>query len=246
MKKIMNEKKRHDAPSPVFDEYAAVYDEELQSSFGFMANCTENLFFYKHKVDCIRRYFPTEQHLKILDFGCGCGEVLKELAMEYPESKIVGYDISTEASAIAIKQLVHLDNVKCVTDLETVGKFDLVIVSNVMHHIPPGSRTDILRGVVQRLSKNGYLVVFEHNPFNPLTRKVVSNCKFDENAELLTPTQLNKYIDDLGMVKMKLWYVVYFPWGKRINSILEKVMGGVPFGAQYMAIYKKDTLVRRV
>ena len=43
------------------------------------------------------------------------------------------------------------------------------------------------------LKNDGQLIIFEHNPLNPITRKIVKECEYDEDAILLTPKK-NKYV----------------------------------------------------
>lgn len=233
---------KNNSTPPLFDEYATTYEEELQNSLGVMAPATGEGFFNKHKVNCIQRFLPDDKYSSILDFGCGNGGVMRELAIEYPRANIVGFDISTKISALAIQKLAQFDNVERVVDLESVGNFDLVIVSNVMHHVPIFNRTQVLRKVARCLSTNGHLVVFEHNPLNPFTRKVVRDCQFDKDAELLNPKQLLKYTTDIGLENINLRYVLYLPWAGVMNNILEKIMGHFPFGAQYMAVFKRGPI----
>jgi hypothetical protein len=62
----------------------------------------------------------------------------------------------------------------------------------VLHHVPPADREALLARVATKLAPGGKLVVFEHNPWNPLTRKVVAECAFDADAVLLPPTEILK------------------------------------------------------
>ena len=50
--------------------------------------------------------------------------------------------------------------------------FDLVFVAGVFHHIPPEERQGAADAVAAHMAPGGSLVVFEHNPYNPVTRKL--------------------------------------------------------------------------
>jgi len=120
------------------------------------------------------------------------------------------------------------------------GPYDLVIVANVMHHIDPLKRTGILRQLRECLAENGSLVVFEHNPLNPLTRRIVRNCAFDEDAELVNPSAMAKQAASAGLSRSSLRYVLYLPWKGLLPDMMENVFGRLPFGAQYMAVFDRD------
>ena len=66
------------------------------------------------------------------------------------------------------------------------GSFDVVFAMCVWHHIPPNQWTNFISELSRVLSQEGLLLVYEHNPLNPLTRRVVSRCAFDKDAVLLS------------------------------------------------------------
>jgi ubiquinone/menaquinone biosynthesis C-methylase UbiE len=70
------------------------------------------------------------------------------------------------------------------------GHFDLAFLACVLHHIPHSEHVEILQEVRRVLRPGGALVIFEHNPYNPLTVRAVKSCPFDENAVLLRPGRL--------------------------------------------------------
>src|SRR5438128_391512 len=71
--------------------------------------------------------------------------------------------------------------------------YELIVLSNVLHHVTPVDRQDLIREAGSRLALGGKLVIFEHNPINPLTRWVVSQCPFDEDAILLPNGETRGY-----------------------------------------------------
>lgn len=58
----------------------------------------------------------------------------------------------------------------------------MVYASCVFHHIPENEQESKVKEIFRVLIKDGIFIVFEHNPFNPLTLKAVKDCIFDENA----------------------------------------------------------------
>ncbi len=78
------------------------------------------------------------------------------------------------------------------------------------------------------------LVMFEHNPLNPLTRRIVSNCAFDEDAHLLWPWQARRLLVRAGLTSVQLRYVLFFPERLGFLNPFEPYLGRVPLGAQIM------------
>ena len=63
---------------------------------------------------------------------------------------------------------------------EIGSSYDLIVLSNVLHHVRPEDRPNLILEIIARPAKHGKLVIFEHNPMNPLTRWAVSECVSDE------------------------------------------------------------------
>jgi len=235
----MSEKKT----AQLFDKYAKTYDQEVHKSLGGLAvACNEKTFFNKHKVHCIKRMVPgVECCRRILDYGCGTGGVMKELVKELPAAHITGFDISTDIMTIAKEQLYDQKNVEWITEPRPEEPFDLIILANVLHHVSPLDRISLLVQVRRCLSVNGIVVVFEHNPLNLLTLKVVRDCPFDKDAVLLNPSALVKCTNEAGFVEINTKYILYLPWIGFLPDMVESLMGDFPLGAQYISVFKQDT-----
>ncbi len=52
-------------------------------------------------------------------------------------------------------------------------------MAGILHHIRPEKRAGALAEASSKLRKGGSLVVFEHNPLNPLTTHAADSCPFD-------------------------------------------------------------------
>jgi SAM-dependent methyltransferase len=65
------------------------------------------------------------------------------------------------------------------------GSVGLVIISVALHHVNQTERPNVYGELHRLLRHDGRLVVFEHNPLNPMTRYVVAHTPIDRNAVLL-------------------------------------------------------------
>jgi len=120
------------------------------------------------------------------------------------------------------------------------GSFDLVFAVCVLHHVPPGARRDALVGEMARLARPGGLVaIWEHNPWNPLTRRVVARCPFDRDAVLLSLSETRRLLRRAGLSRIESRYGLFFPWRGRGWRRAERLLAQVPLGAQFVALGMK-------
>jgi len=105
----------------------------------------------------------------------------------------------------------------------------------VFHHIKHQLHEGILMEIKRILKQGGRFYNFEHNPNNPLTRKVVNECEFDKDAVLLSPFYHKSIIIKSGLKLNQLNYTIFFPRHKifKIFHFTEKLLSWLPIGAQY-------------
>ncbi|HEY6322724.1 MAG TPA: class I SAM-dependent methyltransferase [Thermoanaerobaculia bacterium] len=117
------------------------------------------------------------------------------------------------------------------------GSFDLVFAVCVLHHVPPDGRRDALVGEMARLARPGGLVaIWEHNPWNPLTRRAVARCRFDRDAALLSLAETRRLLRRAGLSRIESRYGLFFPWRGRGWRRAERLLAQVPLGAQFVAL----------
>lgn len=78
--------------------------------------------------------------------------------------------------------------------------------------------------------------MFEHNPFNPLTRHAVNTCPFDANARLISARQMRRRFHDAGFDVASIRYRIFFPGCLRRLRPLERLLTWCPLGAQYAVV----------
>lgn len=212
-----------DKKNQYFDKYAQDYKRHLANSTAF---CTKNhIYFARYKTQVIK-HTSSLQPVKILDFGCGTGRNTPFLTEAFPTAKILGCDISEDSLKIAQESFPLADFFHNDAPEVNSGDFELIVVSCVLHHIPPISRAEIIQNLSTRLSLQGELYVIEHNPWNPLTRIVINNCEFDADAVLLSHSETACLFADSGPWYMKKsGYILFFPPLLRIPLRWELKLG---------------------
>lgn len=173
---------------------------------------------------------------RYLDFGCGIGTSVTPFREHMPLARLVCADVSTES--LALSKQMHGDTVDhaWMPDGKLpfgAAEFDGAFACCVFHHIPHEQHLQVLNELRRVLKPDGLLMVYEHNPFNPLTVHAVRTCPFDENAVLLTARQLQRTCDAAGLRRYRHDYRVFFPASLARLRPLEDWLRWLPLGAQY-------------
>jgi len=219
-----------------FDAHAKGYRDTHDKSVGLSG--TDSDYFSEYKIVELLKFEDKEQPLKILDFGCGDGNSSLFIRKHFPNATIFGVDVSESSIKIATSKNIINSTFKAYNGTELPfdnNEFDIVFTSMVFHHIEHKLHHAILKDILRILKTGGRFYNFEHNPNNPLTRKVVKECEFDEDAVLLKPSY-NKSITLQADFKVdKLNYTLFIPRHKIFKFMLglEKMLSWCPIGAQY-------------
>ena len=216
-----------------FDSYSSNYRDLVTESVRASGEPSE--YFAAYKAKYLRLKLGAAGILSVLDYGCGVGALSEQIKLEMPQARIDGFDPSQESldrvsSRLQAEGLFRrdLDLLPC--------SYDLIVIANVLHHVEPGRRLNVIRCAYEKLKPGGRLVVFEHNPFNPLTRWAVSQCPFDEDAILLKSREVYKLLLSTGFHRLQRDFIVFFPRPLAFLRSLEASLTRVPFGAQYACI----------
>ena len=220
-----------------FDQYAETYGRLLDQSVALSGETSR--YFADYKARAIAAARAPSKCQKILDFGCGVGLLSAALKTFLPDVTLHGYDVSPESLAKIDSAL--LQSGRFTAELTSLDRdYDAIIMASVLHHVPVNRRTDIMIELANRLADDGKLIVFEHNPLNPVTRWVVRQCPFDRDAILLRPGEVIVGLRDAGLRYHQCDYIVFFP--KLFSSCrpLERFLGWCPLGAQYVITAAKN------
>ncbi len=215
-----------------FDEYATNYKQVVAESIRITGESSE--YFAAYKADYIARKIAPRPGTKLLDYGCGIGLLSAQIRKRLPQVRVDGFDVSK--SSLGQVEPALLSQGTFTTDQsELHPHYDVIVLANVLHHVSPTERDSLLKQVSSRLARNGRIVVFEHNPLNPLTRHAVSQCPFDEGVQLLPVRETRGYFRE-GFEGVTRDYVVFFPRWLAWLRPLEGFLSWCPLGAQYAVV----------
>jgi SAM-dependent methyltransferase len=218
-----------------FDAYARVYADTVNESVGFGGKSVE--FFARMKVQgllrtAVRLGYPVRE-IRALDVGCGTG-IADSLLLPRVAS-LDGVDVSPEMVAQAAAR--NPDASYQVYDGVRLpfpdGSFQLVFAACVLHHVPKVQWDGFVAELWRVTAAPGASVVIEHNPHNPLTRKAVRACPFDEDAVLARPVRVRDAFQRAGVARPERKFVTFFPFDQPALARAERALGWLPAGAQY-------------
>jgi 2-polyprenyl-3-methyl-5-hydroxy-6-metoxy-1,4-benzoquinol methylase len=218
-----------------FDRYAETYDDVLSEAVG---NACDIDRFAGYKVDEVAHRLRNVSVRRILDFGCGTGRSLSFLASAFPAAEVFGYDPSEQCASLARSRCTRAHVSTCLADIRA-SEFDCVFAANVFHHIPIHQRPDAVAQCAQALRPGGSLFIFEHNPYNPVTRWIFDRCPFDSNASMLARKETIALGRMAGLQLARKAYTLFFPFRGKTWSALQRLLCAVPLGAQYYVQFSK-------
>ena len=167
-----------------FDNYTSNYNQLLHQRTRLFSS--DEAYFARYKVQILSERIQREPR-RVLEFGCGIGRNIPFLCETFRSAEIMGSDISAISLEIARTKNPGIYFWREGDVAAAQRNFDLILVAGVFHHIPTSERVAVARLLFSRLVSDGLVFVFEHNPYNPVTRRIVSNCPYDEDAVLLRP-----------------------------------------------------------
>lgn len=111
------------------------------------------------RVKIILNYLRQYNGKKLLDLGCGSGELLVDIHKNFPDMNLYGADVSAEALKILKKKVssVNTMRIDLERDKKIIGKYDIVICSEVIEHLK--NWRNALKIIADGLNKNGYAII---------------------------------------------------------------------------------------
>ncbi len=214
-------------------DYRQIHNESIRSCGA------DSDYFSEQKIEEVRK-LETTFAPRVLDLGCGDGNSAIFFRKYFPGCEYTGLDTSevsiTVANARKLEGLAfsHYDGLNLPLSTDS---FDIVFIACVLHHIDSKNHQELLTEVQRVLKPGGRLYIFEHNPFNPITRRIVKKCPFDEDAVLLSSSYTKRILEELKFQDVSIDFTIFFPRHRIFNRMLwlEAHLKWLPIGGQYYA-----------
>jgi len=221
-----------------FDKFALEYAELHRTNISASGEDPE--YFAEYKIRDLRDLCAApglgRMPTRILDFGAGIGASVAHIKRYFPAAQLTCADVSVASLRIAAQRFTGAADFVTFDGRRLPfadGSFDCVFSACVFHHVEPALHVGLLLELRRVLRPGGLIMIFEHNPLNPLTVRAVRTCPFDENAILIRAAKLTGRLVDAGFTGATARYRVFFPRALRLLRPLEKWMKWLPLGAQY-------------
>jgi len=109
--------------------------------------------------------YPPRQQMRVLDVGCGTGAHLS--LYQKAGCEVFGIDMSPSMLQQARTRLGQPGNL-CFANAAhpplVNHSFDLILISFVLHEMPPRIRPDVVQEMVNLLKKDGRLMMIDYHP----------------------------------------------------------------------------------
>lgn len=218
-----------------FDHFAPRHDQLLQDPLRSIF-ASDPLHFYRrkwHVLDRLLRRTRRRPELTAwLDVGCGRGEFLEVAGPHFAVA--AGCDPSYGMLSSPLPDFpVHKQQQPTSLPFPS-HSFDFITAVCVFHHVSPSQRRALINDIRRVLRPGGLFCLIEHNPYNPVTRRIVNRCPIDADAELLTLRTASRLVTESGFRPVASEFFLYVPerWYQHFSPI-EGVLRTVPLGGQY-------------
>ncbi len=218
-----------------FDSYSKNYNELVNDAIRQTGYDADNLV--SAKLYKLKNLFPSlsEKSFRLLDFGCGVGNLYVHVKEYFPRAVYTGVDPSKDSILKARSRFQNQVDFHEHDSPEWESfKYDLIFSAGVFHHIPHNEHGKTIDKLSSLLNQEGRLVIWEHNPINPVTQKIVKDCPFDEDAVLVPSSNLEKHFNRVFLSNIQVIYTTFFPKFFSFLNFLDPFLGWLPLGGQYL------------
>jgi SAM-dependent methyltransferase len=223
-----------------FDQFARDYDELLRDPLrDRFAGGSE--FFIRQKCRIVERRLQRGSEslrLRVLDAGCGQGTALSLLD---PSIRAFGTDISlpmlkdaARRGPVAVQEPYQLPFAD--------DTFDAAYAFCIYHHIPDEEHVRHLSELRRVVKPGGEVMVFEHNPYNPVTARIFARAPIDRGCHMIKPRTLRETFRAAGLNGIEQGYLLFVP--ESLNGLLgfvEPALAWLPLGGQYFVSGRKPS-----
>jgi len=224
-----------------FDQFSENYNLHADKAIRITGYDTQTLVDAKLKK--LQKLYPclAKKGFHFLDYGCGIGNLYSSVPAFFPKAIYTGVDSSRKSIYEARSRFSDNYKFQEIDSLQwKESKYDLIFSSGVFHHIPHQEHGSLIKYLSSLLNINGKIVIWEHNPINPITQKIVKECVFDKDAVLVQSKELKKHLNAASLAKVRISYTTFFPKILSYLNTFDSFLGWLPLGGQYLATGEKD------
>lgn len=122
-----------------FNKEAEAFDKQV----------LRNIPCYNEMLGALINAIPdTKDNPKVLDLGCGTGNITQKVLERFPDARVTCLDLSENMIEIAKNKLSEYSNIEYIigdfTQVEITDKYDAIISSLALHHIPNDNEKEIM------------------------------------------------------------------------------------------------------
>lgn len=226
----------------IFDQHADRYSSTIDQSLA--AYGASHDFFTRHKTRLIDWLLTREgrsaAQMDLLDVGCGIGNIHELIGPKF--RGVAGVDVSAasiEAARLRFPSYEYLfyDGNRLPYDDNSK---DLSLAICVFHHVPPSQWANLALEMLRVLRPGGLALVIEHNPWNPVTRRIVNRCPIDKDAVLLNRCKTVQLFKEAGAARVEARSILSVPPKTDFLMRIDNLFGYLPLGAQYWCLAGKE------
>nr|WP_319374350.1 class I SAM-dependent methyltransferase [uncultured Methanobacterium sp.] len=179
-----------------FEEEAEEFDELIRTLIPFYESMINSLV--------LSLPFHGKEKIKILDLGCGTGNISQEVKKRYPNSYITCVDLAENMIKMAKTKLSIYDDVEFIRadfrELDFKGEYDAVISSLALHHLQPEEQKSFYCRIKEFLKEGG---VF-YNADNVLgSNPHLNQVYMDKWVEFMLKSHTQEEIDTIWLPKYR-------------------------------------------
>jgi ubiquinone/menaquinone biosynthesis C-methylase UbiE len=231
-------------PDSFFDHFSSHYEEYLEDPIKAWLGGDSSEYFLRLKADEIghhlRRLGLRPKELTVLDVGCGTGLVARMLHNEFAQL----HGVDSSKGMIEKARSLSLTGVSF--QLSEAGqlpfemnRFDIIYSMSLFHHVPPRYRLSVIQEMVRVLKLGGWILNFEHNALNPLTRIIVKRCPVDQGVKLLRAREMTHLYEQSNLHRVHTRFILFFPKYFTLLRSLESSLFWLPMGGQFYVCGRK-------
>lgn len=132
-----------------------------QEAEAFDKQVLKNIPKYPEMLTALINAIPDNKETpKILDLGCGTGNITQKIMEKFPNAQVTCLDLSENMIEIAKNKLSSYENIEYIigdfTKTEMTEKYDAIVSSLALHHIPNDKeKQDMYKAIYEALNING-------------------------------------------------------------------------------------------